>query len=59
MLMIDGAERFIVLCEYHEGELLATLLNNYVRRKLRNSKAGFTGNLLKEAKDEDNQGNHD
>lgn len=47
MLTVESEESFIALCEFHEGELLAILLNNYVKRKNRRSKAGFTGDIPK------------
>lgn len=49
MLMIEGEKNFVTCCEYHEGLIIQTLLNNYVKRKKRGSKAGYTGPLYKEA----------
>jgi hypothetical protein len=48
MLMIEGEKNFITCCEFHEGLMLMTLLNNYVKRKRRNSTAGFVGPVPKE-----------
>jgi hypothetical protein len=48
MLMIEGPQTFITCCEYHEGYLIMVLVNNYVKRIKRRSKAGYTGMIPKE-----------
>ena len=48
VLEIEFTDYYIVLCEKHEGEFLKKLLNNYIKRVVKNSKVGFTGPLEKE-----------
>lgn len=48
MLLIDMEQTNITLCPFHEGMLLEKLLTNYLKRKARDSKAGFVGTLNKE-----------
>lgn len=47
LLCISGTEAQVTLCAFHEGELLMTLLKNYIRRKKKCSRTGWTKPLLK------------
>jgi hypothetical protein len=49
VLQIELTEFYICLCPKHEGLLLQRLLNNYVKRITKHSKAGFIAGIPKEA----------
>jgi len=51
VLQLELTEFYIYLCAEHEGLLLQTLLNNYVKRISKCSKAGYVGPLEKEKPD--------
>jgi DNA-binding GntR family transcriptional regulator len=51
VLQLELTEAYIYLCAEHEGLLLQTLLNNYVKRISKCSKAGYIGPLEKEKPD--------
>lgn len=46
-LVIDMDSLNVVLCSFHEGQLLEKLLTNYLKRKRRPHTVGFIGPLLK------------
>ncbi len=47
-LEITMERNWVTLCPECEGELLRKLLSNYLKRRSRGSKAGFTGDIPKE-----------
>jgi hypothetical protein len=51
VLQLELTEFYIYLCAEHEGLLLQKLLNNYVKRVSKCSKAGYIGPLEKEKPD--------
>jgi len=56
VLVANFSRNYLTLCPECEGEFLSKLLRNYLRRQSNQSKAGFTGPLVKEeaAKDSPN-----
>lgn len=54
-LDITMERNWVTLCPACEGELLRKLLSNYLKRRSRGSKAGFTGDIPKEEEQEEGE----
>lgn len=50
VLTIGGGQ--LTLCPFHEGTVLITLINNYVKRKKKKQSRGFSGDIPKESSNE-------
>jgi hypothetical protein len=48
VLAIGGREFQWVLCDYHEGEMLVRMINNYTKRREKKRPGGYTGPFRKE-----------
>jgi hypothetical protein len=47
VLAIGGREFQWVMCDYHEGEMMVRMLNNYVKRRQKKRPGGFKGPFRK------------
>lgn len=56
-LVIDMDSLNVVLCSYHEGELIERLLTNYLKRISRKNTVGFVGPIPKPSKENEEKKN--
>jgi hypothetical protein len=48
VLCVAGREFQWIMCDYHEGEMLQKLINNFIKRKRKGRSGGFKGPFMKE-----------